>query len=285
MRLPGWNRHSVGYFSNTGMKSCDSPWNSNFYGPPYYEGDVVGCGYRPRNGTIFFTRNGKRIEDAYTGFGRTNLFPTVGATGPCVLHVNFGQSGFVFVEANVKKWGLAPASGSLVPPPAYGSELGSILLEASVSPSMPPLSASSGQQGARTQQHQQQQQQHPFSTSSNSIARGRPILQPSMSRARVQAAGVLQNEAPTSSSPVQISLGNMSAPPPNYSSLDRHGNHPQIKMLADHGTQNHERENADAEEAAEEVDDVDDAASVSSSRSDESVTLLLGQAQPESGPR
>lgn len=37
--------------------------------------------------------------------------------------------GFVFIEANVKKWGLAPMTGSLAPPPPYGSEAGSILLE------------------------------------------------------------------------------------------------------------------------------------------------------------
>ena len=45
------------------------------------------------------------------------------------MHVNFGQLGFVFIEANVKKWGLAPMTGSLAPPPPYGSEQGSILLE------------------------------------------------------------------------------------------------------------------------------------------------------------
>ena len=45
------------------------------------------------------------------------------------MHVNFGQLGFVFIEANVKKWGLAPMMGSLAPPPPYGSEQGSILLE------------------------------------------------------------------------------------------------------------------------------------------------------------
>lgn len=37
--------------------------------------------------------------------------------------------GFVFIEANVKKWGLAPQTGSLAPPPPYGSEAGSILIE------------------------------------------------------------------------------------------------------------------------------------------------------------
>jgi hypothetical protein len=58
-----------------------------------------------------------------------NFFPSVGANGPCQVHVNFGQLGFVFIEANVKKWGLAPMTGSLAPPPPYGSEQGSILLE------------------------------------------------------------------------------------------------------------------------------------------------------------
>ena len=64
------------------------------------------------------------------GLKTQNFFPTVGANGPCTVHVNFGQSGFVFIEANVKKWGLAPMTGSLAPPPPYGSEQGSILLEA-----------------------------------------------------------------------------------------------------------------------------------------------------------
>lgn len=87
-------------------------------------------GYRPRTGTIFFTRNGKKLEDVTHGLKSQNFFPTVGANGPCTVHVNFGQMGFVFIEANVKKWGLAPMTGSLAPPPPYGSEQGSILLEA-----------------------------------------------------------------------------------------------------------------------------------------------------------
>lgn len=99
------------------------------YGPAYVQGDVIGVGYRPRTGTIFFTRNGKKLEDVAHGLKTQNFFPTVGATGPCQVHVNFGQMGFVFIEANVKKWGLAPMTGSLAPPPPYGSEQGSILLE------------------------------------------------------------------------------------------------------------------------------------------------------------
>ncbi|KAF9358256.1 Rsp5p-dependent ubiquitination, sorting of cargo proteins at the multivesicular body [Mortierella sp. NVP85] len=248
-RLPGWNRFSVGYFSNNGQKYCNSPWSGTPFGPTFFEGDVVGCGYRPRNGTVFFTRNGRRIDDAYTGFGRTNLFPTVGATGPCVLHVNFGQSGFVFVEANVKKWGLAPASGSLAPPPAYGSEYGSILLEVAGSSPVPPQSSSSS-------------------------SSRRPILQSNSSRTHVRAAGALRREDSSQdvqnggvsessgdhggrSTPVQISLSNMSAPPPIYSSVDRFGRIP--------------------------TQDNDDRASIASTDSVESTTMLLGDARPGAG--
>ncbi|KAG2227871.1 hypothetical protein INT45_002109 [Circinella minor] len=126
-RLPGWNRYSIGYFSNNGCKYFSSPFNGKPYGLTYTHGDVIGVGYRHRTGTIFFTRNGRKLEDAYTGL-RWNLFPTVGANGPCQVHVNLGQMGFVFVEANVKKWGLAPSQGTRAPPPAYGSENDTILL-------------------------------------------------------------------------------------------------------------------------------------------------------------
>jgi hypothetical protein len=127
-RLPGLSRYSVAYHSN-GDKSHNYPFTATAFGPALKEGDVLGVGYRPRTGSVFFTRNGRKMEDAFIGLSRWNLFPTVGADGPCSVHVNLGQSGFVFVEANVKKWGLAPSVGTLAPPPAYGSERGSILLD------------------------------------------------------------------------------------------------------------------------------------------------------------
>lgn len=127
-RLPGRHKYSISYDS-TGHRRFQQPFNGTIYAPPYVQGDVVGVGYRPRTGTIFFTRNGKKLEDVAHGLKLHNFFPTVGANGPCSVHVNFGQSGFVFIEANVKKWGLAPMTGSLAPPPPYGSEAGSILLE------------------------------------------------------------------------------------------------------------------------------------------------------------
>lgn len=127
-RLPGLSRYSVAYHSN-GDKSHNYPFTTAPFGPALKEGDVLGVGYRPRTGTVFFTRNGRKMEDAFVGLSRWNLFPTIGADGPCSVHVNLGQAGFVFIEANVKKWGLAPSVGTLAPPPAYGSERGSILLD------------------------------------------------------------------------------------------------------------------------------------------------------------
>ncbi|KAK4215958.1 concanavalin A-like lectin/glucanase domain-containing protein [Rhypophila decipiens] len=128
-RLPGFHKSSIAYLSN-GTRRINQPFNGTAYGPHIVQGDVIGVGYRPRTGTIFFTRNGKKLEDVVHGMKAQNFFPAVGANGPSIVHVNFGQAGFVFIEANVKKWGLAPMTGSLAPPPPYGSEQGSILLEA-----------------------------------------------------------------------------------------------------------------------------------------------------------
>lgn len=127
-RLPGLHKCSIAYTA-TGHRQYNQPFRSTPYGPPYVQGDVIGVGYRPRTGTIFFTRNGKKLDDVAHNLKTQNFFPTVGANGPCNVHVNFGQAAFVFIEANVKKWGLAPMTGSLAPPPPYGSEAGSILLE------------------------------------------------------------------------------------------------------------------------------------------------------------
>lgn len=124
----GFHKLSVAYQS-TGHRRYNQPFSPTPYGPPLSQGDVIGVGYRPRSGTIFFTRNGKKLEEVVHHQKVPNFFPTIGANGPCAVHVNFGQMGFVFIEANVKKWGLAPMTGSLAPPPPYGSEQGSILLE------------------------------------------------------------------------------------------------------------------------------------------------------------
>ena len=186
-RMPGWNRYSIAYHSS-GDKSYNYPFTATPFGPLLREGDVLGVGYRPRTGTVFFTRNGRKTEEAFAGLSKWNLFPTVGADGPCSVHVNLGQSGFVFIEANVKKWGLAPSVGTLAPPPAYGSERGSILLEA----------------GGGTPHSRQSPSPTPGATTSSS-------RRPNGNRSR-RARGPPGSTTPTVSSPLRNEP--LSPPPP-----------------------------------------------------------------------
>ena len=182
-RLPGASRHSVAYHSN-GDKCYNYPFTASTFGPVLKEGDVLGVGYRPRTGTVFFTRNGRKLEDAFIGLSRYNLFPTIGADGPCSVHVNLGQAGFVFIEANVKKWGLAPSVGTLAPPPAYGSERGSILLAvgggirpsgASFTHQGTPNAASSPPTSRRSHRHRRPKNTPSTAPSASSPLRGTPL--------------------------------------------------------------------------------------------------------------
>ncbi|KAG9290596.1 hypothetical protein G9A89_011559 [Geosiphon pyriformis] len=90
-RLPGWNLHSVGYHSDDGRKFQES-FGGRDYGPQWgKKGDVIGCGYLPDTGFVFFTKNGKDLGTAFTGT-RHIWFPTLGADGPCKIEVNFGDA-------------------------------------------------------------------------------------------------------------------------------------------------------------------------------------------------
>ncbi|KAI8995574.1 SPRY-domain-containing protein [Trametes punicea] len=185
-RLPGLCRYSVAYHSN-GDKSHNFPFTAAACGTTLKEGDVLGVGYRPRSGTVFFTKNGRKMEDAYTGLTNWNLFPTIGADGPCSIHVNLGQSGFVFIEANVKRWGLAPSQGTLAPPPAYGSEAGSILLATGgdVTPLQSDLLSPASPAGASTRSRRSHRSRRPRVVQWNSAPvessplRGSPLTSPS----------------------------------------------------------------------------------------------------------
>lgn len=137
-RLPGRHRTSVCYESdgsrrfNQPLPPSDNTGENIF--PEVQRGDVIGVGYRTRSSKVFFTRNGKKLSESSIG-GHVYLpksvafFPILGATGPCELHVNVGQSGYVFIEGNVKKWGFAPLEGNAPPPPNYHTVEEDVILE------------------------------------------------------------------------------------------------------------------------------------------------------------
>ena len=135
------------------------------------------------------------MEDAVHGLKAQNFFPSIGANGPCIVHVNFGQAGFVFIEANVKKWGLAPMTGSLAPPPPYGSEADTILLE---------TGRKDGYSSSHGRGHQHSHSAQLFSSP------GRNTLDPGHTRSRSGNFRVLPPTSPGPlRSPTDISLAHL----------------------------------------------------------------------------
>lgn len=136
-RLPGRHHHSIAYDS-TGARRFNDSFKlddelANIF-PKCEKGDIIGIGYRTRSGTVFFTRNGKKLNEKpigghVKGWRFKYLYPIVGANVPCKIHVNFGSYGFVFIEANVKKWGYAKPNGLKMPPPSYEDYVQDTLLE------------------------------------------------------------------------------------------------------------------------------------------------------------
>lgn len=137
-RLPGRHQHCLSYDLD-GFRRHRQPFK--FDAPPPFpkmmEGDVVGIGYRTHLGTVFFTHNGKKISELrigghikhFTVPHNGQLFPMIGANNLCSVHVNLGQRGFVWIEANVKKYGYGPIEGTGPAPPAYNKFNADILLE------------------------------------------------------------------------------------------------------------------------------------------------------------
>lgn len=95
-RMPGWNRHSVGWHSDDGNKFCDDAHGGLEFSDGFgEEGDVIGCGYVPADGAVFFTKNGRMVGEAFRGL-RHYYFPSFGADGPVTVKFNFGRERFTF---------------------------------------------------------------------------------------------------------------------------------------------------------------------------------------------
>ncbi|CAX40907.1 uncharacterized vacuolar protein, putative [Candida dubliniensis CD36] len=121
-RLPGYNKFSIGYES-TGNLKINKPFptplqqhqdeHSEYNAlvlPPLQQSDIVGFGYVISTGTIFITRNGKKVLDVMKGCF-VDLYPAVGCFSTnAKFQVNLGQLGFVWIEANVRKYGFVSTS-------------------------------------------------------------------------------------------------------------------------------------------------------------------------------
>ncbi|ODV98319.1 hypothetical protein PACTADRAFT_78705 [Pachysolen tannophilus NRRL Y-2460] len=123
-RLPGEYYYSFGV-ETSGFLKINNPFNdelnSSVLTPQLIQGDVIGIGFKSNSGTVFVTHNGKKVADILKKL-KTDLYPCIGAVGaPCKVQVNLGDSGFVFIEANVKRLGFCENNneGHLGAPPFY----------------------------------------------------------------------------------------------------------------------------------------------------------------------
>lgn len=145
-QLPGFIPYSFAIESHGNLRMTNS--NSSISSdedltiilPQLKQGDVIGLGYRAISGTIFITHNGKLIHEVVKYF-KFQLYPCIGYKNlnslnrakECKISVNFGQLGFVYIEANVKKLGFCENKndGLLGAPPIYNKQslINEILLD------------------------------------------------------------------------------------------------------------------------------------------------------------
>ncbi|KAJ6255830.1 Tankyrase-1 [Drechslerella dactyloides] len=63
----------------------------------FQSGDVIGCGWNKISGEIFYTKNGKYVDVAWSQVPCDKLWPAIGSKAEYEANVNFGQDAF--------KWG------------------------------------------------------------------------------------------------------------------------------------------------------------------------------------
>ncbi|KAG6841842.1 hypothetical protein C0991_006249 [Blastosporella zonata] len=111
-RLPGWNRLSAGLHLDDMRKFFEDPRGGRDYlsnnnikvGP----GHTIGCGYEFETGALFFTYNGQRLPNAFTGIylphAQQDVYAAVGVSGRVKIQVNFGGDVFRWLEGNEWSW-------------------------------------------------------------------------------------------------------------------------------------------------------------------------------------
>ncbi|PFH47905.1 hypothetical protein AMATHDRAFT_42618 [Amanita thiersii Skay4041] len=119
-RLPGWNRLSAGLHLDDLRKFFEDPYGGRDYNNQIRRiqpGDTVGCGYEFARGALFFTYNGVRLPDAFTGIylprAQHDVYAAVGVQGRCEVEVNFGKDLFRWKEGNEWGWRVEGHVGNL----------------------------------------------------------------------------------------------------------------------------------------------------------------------------
>jgi Ran-binding protein 9/10 len=117
--LPGWNRLSAGLHSDDLAKFYEDPNGGADYisHHPQFSylasrglraGDVWGCGYEFAGGSLFYTHNGVRLPNAFSGLyvprQAHDVYAAIGVEGRNEFEINFGGDRFAWKEGNEWAW-------------------------------------------------------------------------------------------------------------------------------------------------------------------------------------
>ncbi|KIK09543.1 hypothetical protein K443DRAFT_671446 [Laccaria amethystina LaAM-08-1] len=119
-RLPGWNRLSAGFHLDDFRKFFEDGDGGRDYTDAIgriNDGDTIGCGYEFATGVLFYTYNGMRLPNAFTGIymprQKYDVFAAIGVEGGCDFQVNFGGDHFRWKEGNEWAWRVEGHVGKL----------------------------------------------------------------------------------------------------------------------------------------------------------------------------
>ena len=120
--MPGWNRLSAGWHLDDLRKFFEDPDGGRDYVDDSIVsrisvGDTIGCGYEFATGNLFYTYNGLRLPNAFTGIylprTKHDVFAAIGVEGECQFQVNFGGELFKWKEGNEWAWRVEGHVGRL----------------------------------------------------------------------------------------------------------------------------------------------------------------------------
>ncbi|KAJ7600133.1 hypothetical protein C8J56DRAFT_767036, partial [Mycena floridula] len=106
----GWNRLSVAFHLDDMRKFFENSDELYLPNTKFQNGDIVGVGFIHNSGTVFFTLNGSRLPDAFSGIflphSKHDLFAAIGIRGKASLEINFGAEKFMWSEGNEWAWSI-----------------------------------------------------------------------------------------------------------------------------------------------------------------------------------
>lgn len=130
-RFPGWNRLSVGLHLDDFRKFYEDPRGGREYDShgllkKISPGDSIGFGYEFASSSAFFTYNGARLSNAFSGIyiprNRYDVYAAVGVEGNNEFEVNFGTDVFRWKEGNDSAWKVEGHVGNFASSSGGGGE-------------------------------------------------------------------------------------------------------------------------------------------------------------------